>query len=848
MSFPFESDLGSIGAGLTLREREQLLLPTFSNSTNMMAVVRVEPGPSFRLVLHNPRYLELVRAAGSNVNAIDLNGKLLDELCREWLHYGPTATAGVISRFVEAEAADQSVRYDEVQETPRGRYYGESVLTPIRDSSGKCVLILYSSSDITDRMQAELKIRRLNRLYAVSSSINEAIVRVRDPKKLYEQACRVAVEQGLLRMAWVGLLEPNGHTLKPVARWGWDDGYTEEIAISLHAEIEEGGPSGRALRVGAYAVCNDVENDATFPARTEALARGYRSCGAFPLTVNDRVVGLMVIYADQPHYFDEEELRVLNALAENLSFAMESADKEGQRLSAEEALRESEARFRQVAENIDAVLWLRDSAKNQMLYVSPAYERIWGRTRESLYSDPRSWLEAIHPYDRERVREAMLTKQLRGNFDEVYRIVRPDGSVRWVRDQASLIRNDDGQSYRFVGAAQDITQNKQLEEQLLQSQKLEAIGQLAGGVAHDFNNLLTIIQGHAASWQNTEGMPEEMMESVREILVAAEQAGNLTRQLLTFSRKQVIQPRNVDLNEVVSSMTKMLRRVLGEDITLRVSCVRRLPLIHADTGMMEQVLLNLVVNARDAMPKGGELTVKTAVEIFETYHHDKNPEAQPGPHVCLTVRDTGCGIPPEHLSRIFEPFFTTKEPGRGCGLGLATVYGIVKQHHGWIEVRSQVGEHSEFRVFFPCLGGQAAAPAPKPKQPAIPGGTETILFVEDNDAVRDLTRAILERYGYRVIEAANGHRALEVWQKHKHEIDLLLSDIVMPEGMTGLELAERLAQDRDNLKIIFTSGYSADVVGQEFLINEEVNFLQKPFRPDKLLQAVRACLDAEGKA
>jgi CheY-like chemotaxis protein len=382
-----------------------------------------------------------------------------------------------------------------------------------------------------------------------------------------------------------------------------------------------------------------------------------------------------------------------------------------------------------------------------------------------------------------------------------------------------------------------------LEAQLRQAQKMDTVGQLAAGVAHDFNNLLTIIQGHAGLLGSSAGLDPAHTESVRQILIAAERAANLTRQLLLFSRKQILQTQLLNLNDVVANLGKMLRMLIGPQVELKRLTMDNLPPINADPGMMEQVLVNLVVNARDAMPRGGELVIKTFfVEVDEGYVQ-RHPEARPGNFVCLTVTDTGHGMDEATLARIFEPFFTTKEVGKGTGLGLATVYGILKQHQGWVEVESEVARGTSFKVFLPvstrAVNGSVLA------QPGVaPGGDETILLVEDESALREVIREILEVKGYRVISAATGAQALKVWEERKGEIDLLLTDMMMPEGVSGRELAERVLRDRPDVKVICSSGYSLDVVSPDFTSKKGTEFLQKPYSPETLARTVRECLNA----
>lgn len=393
----------------------------------------------------------------------------------------------------------------------------------------------------------------------------------------------------------------------------------------------------------------------------------------------------------------------------------------------------------------------------------------------------------------------------------------------------------------------EITERLNLEAQLRHSVKMDAVGQLAAGVAHDFNNILTIVQGHANLMLSTPGLDPDNERGLRQICTASERASNLIRQLLMFSSKQVMQPRYLDLNEVMNNVTRMLQRLLGEHICLECHTTPNLPTIYADMGMLEQVLMNLAINARDAMPKGGRLSIGTSTVHCNDTVVLRNPQARPGDFLCLTVSDTGTGIDPKILNRIFEPFFTTKEVGKGSGLGLATVYGIVNQHEGWIEVESELGTGTSFHVYLPSSERMAEPVAPeKTSMDAVEGGTETVLVVEDEPALRDLVVNILTIYGYRVYSAGSGPEALRVWEQHKNEIELLLTDMVMPEGMSGRELAEQLLVLKPQLKVIYTSGYSPGMAGKDIALLEGCNFLPKPYPPMRLAQLVRECLN-EGK-
>jgi len=388
----------------------------------------------------------------------------------------------------------------------------------------------------------------------------------------------------------------------------------------------------------------------------------------------------------------------------------------------------------------------------------------------------------------------------------------------------------------------NITEQRQLQNQLRESQKMEAIGQLAGGIAHDFNNILAVIQGYSTLLLAAPSVAD-VAEAAENIGEAAGRGEALTRQLLAYSRQQVLKPRVLDLNKIVSGFLKMLGRLLGEDLRIVMNLDSRALLTRADAGMLEQVLMNLAVNARDAMPDGGRLEVATGEVTLKAAEADLLPDLAPGHHVWLSVSDTGCGIPPEQLARIFEPFFTTKDVGKGTGLGLATAHGIVKQHGGAMTVASEVGRGTTFKIYLPATEAEVFAPVIQPAAPAALGGWETILLVEDDPTIRKLTRRVLERAGYRVLEAADGVEGGRLGEEHSGEIRLLLTDITMPEGVSGRMLATQLEAKNPQLKVIFTSGYDVTTARRGLSLNEGEDFLQKPVPLSLLLETVRRSLD-----
>jgi PAS domain S-box-containing protein len=559
-----------------------------------------------------------------------------------------------------------------------------------------------------------------------------------------------------------------------------------------------------------------------------------------PIRNGSNVIGFLSIQSYRQNAYDPRSLELLQSLADHCGGALD-------RISGQEALLQAEERLHHVLAQSPGVIfslkpkgerfalsWVSDNLVNLLGFApNEAFQTGWGRAN-------------LHPDDHPQwgAARAQLLREQRAEVE--FRFRHKDGAYRWLRVEQRSILGPDGRPAEIVGTAIDITERKQLEEQLRHSQKMEAIGQLAGGVAHDFNNLLAVIKGNAELLLTDPARLEAAgVESLKQLLAASDRAASLTRQLLAFGRKQLLQSRPLNLNEVVGNLAEMLKRTLGENIQLHSTCAPALPWVQADAGMIEQVLINLALNSRDAMPDGGQLCISTQASRFSATDLSSHPEARPGEFVCLAVTDTGSGIAAQHLPHLFEPFFTTKELGKGTGLGLATIYGIVKQHQGWIEVASRPDHGSTFKVFLPALP-QCPAPAAKPSLGSRSRGNETILLVEDDAAVRSLTRRVLEHSGYQVREAASGRQALELCRNHLQEIDLLLTDITMPEGVSGPDLAEKLLADRPTLKTLFMTGYSGEALGAEpaDLQRFKGRLLQKPFACRDLVQTVRDCLEA----
>jgi two-component system, cell cycle sensor histidine kinase and response regulator CckA len=693
------------------------------------------------------------------------------------------------------------------------------------------------------------------------------------------------------------------------------------------------------LARGEAIVIKQLTLDERVPGQAWVNDHGVASFAAYPLILEDKLVGLMSVFTCHP--LTEHILQEMGSVANGISLCIE------QKRSAE-ALDASEVKYRSMVENIKEVIFQMNEF-GHWTFLNPAWTAVTGFEVQPTIGT--FFLEYLHEEDREHNRHIFL-QLLSQRLDYCRyetRLLTKNGKVRSVEVYAQLTLNSDGTVLGLSGSLIDVTERKlaehavqklaafpqvnpnpvlefaadgslsysneaarelarsfgheellavlprdpgaiaqdclasgqkrlreevcldgrtiiwsffpvvasqvvhcygadvtdvlNLEAQFRHAQKLESVGQLAAGVAHDFNNILTVIQGYSECLLARCQTDQTLATPLKQVSDAAKRAAALTRQLLMFSRKQVIQTKVLDLNLVLQNLANMLLRLLGEDISLVAEYYPQLLAIEADTGMLEQIVMNLAVNSRDAMPKGGKLLINTTLASIDSDYAGHHTEARPGEFVCLTVTDTGSGMDRKTLERIFEPFFSTKEVGKGTGLGLATVYGLVKQHQGWVEVSSTVGVGTTFKIYFPAVARMVDGEGNPQTFETVRGGKETILVVEDEPVLREMVCEILKQYDYQVIEAGTGVEALRVWDEFDGEVDLLLTDMVMPEGMTGRELAVQLKKRKPELKVIYSSGYSPDSNGRELGQNDTV-FLAKPYLPPQLARVVRQCLDS----
>jgi len=849
-----------------------------------------------------------------------------------------------------------------------------------------------AAPDPLDRdTEVNRELRRLNRALRALSECNQALAQASSEQALLQQICEIIVRVGGYRMAGIAYAEQDEEkTVRPVAHAGYDSGYLEQIQLRWSDTPAGRGPAGTAIRENRTCLFSDTACDPLFePWREAALQRGYAAVICLPLRVAGLAFGVIAIYSELANSFEKSEVELLTEMANNLAFGITAMRSQEETRRAAAALRETEAKYRQLVEEVPAISYVAESgAFGAFLYMSPQVRTILGYSPEDCLADPKFWWDHLYPEDRHK---ALLEDSWEEGrlFQVEYRMRSQDGREVWVRDEALIYRDpatgkrltrgllvdithqkraeealrDSEERYRtFVsqtsegiyrtehdspvpsdlpvekqielsvatgyiaecndamarmyglnsagdmlgkrlseflmvddpvtrefmttfiragyritdwesherdaqgrmkvfrntmvgivengclvrtwGIQRDVTERLHLEEQLRNAQQLEAVGRLAGGVAHDFNNILSIIMGHGELLLMSGGADEKTRNGVEQIRRAADRAASLTQQLLAFSRKQVLQPKVLDLNETVADVQKMLARVIGEDIELIAKLHPALMSVKADPGQVEQVLVNLAVNARDAMPQGGKLAMETAnVEINSEQARDL--DLSPGRYVMLTVADTGHGMDAATSSHIFEPFFTTKPRGKGTGLGLATVYGIVKQSGGAIHVDSETGRGSSFRIYLPATEGEGRLHPDHNSVQQIAGGSETILITEDEPDLRELTRIFLEGYGYKVLEAGSADEAIRAAERCTDVIHLLLTDVIMP-GMSGRQLAERIQARRPQIKIVYMTGYTDDMVVQHKVLEPGVQLLQKPFSKADLAQKVRSTLDSRG--
>ena len=714
-----------------------------------------------------------------------------------------------------------------------------------RDTAGQPVRMAGGIADISERKAAEEASLRTDRILRVRSACNLALVHTGSEDALLQAVAEVAVHEGGYRMAWIGYAEhDDARSMRPVAVSGDERGYVEVTRISWNENDPRGlGPTGMCIRTGEPQAVQDIGSDPALRLwRDAALERGYRSSCAIPLRVEGATIGALMLYSSEPRAFDPEEIALLTELGNDLSFGIRA--KRDARVVAEQQAKLT--LFRQAIERSSDAFFVADAETGRFVDFNETAAKQLGYSAAELremgpadiapsISAPYAWKESV-----ERIRRGEIPVRRSVH-------VRKDGTRLPVEISFSLIDGPD--ATLVLGIARDVSEREAAEgeqealrRQLEQSQKMESVGRLAGGVAHDFNNLLTVV--NATADLALTDMPEDdpLREDLEQIRAAGDRAATLTRQLLAFSRQQVMHRRTVALNDVITDFLGMVQRVIGEHIRVETRLAEDLEALHADPGQLEQVLMNLCLNARDAMPRGGTLTIETQNVEVDQDQAASHVTMRAGPHVLVTVSDTGTGMDEETCARVFDPFFTTKGQGKGTGLGLSTAYGIVKQTGGSIWVSSKPGRGTTFKIYLPVARDgeptEAGLPAPTAR-----AGSERILVVEDEPAIRQLVRRLLKNAGYDVVEAGSGKEALSlIAERDGPPIELILTDLVMP-GMSGAQLAAALDRDHPHVKILLATGYSSGTVADRLPAHREWNVIGKPYAIDHLLREVRRVLD-----
>lgn len=731
------------------------------------------------------------------------------------------------------------------------------------DADGRGAGIVGAIMDVSQRKRDEESLYRTNRTLRMLMRCNETLVRAENESDLLQAVCDVITTDNGYRLAWIGYADNDEYkSIRPVAQTGFEDGLLEGLKLTWADEENGRGASGTAIRTGLPCLMKDLLNDPRFaPWREEAEKRGCRSLLAIPLVSTEGTFGSLSIYAPDQDAFDAEEQELMVRLANDLVYGITALRTREAQKRTSQALRESLEQYQKLAadrgrehsllrallDSIPDLIFFKDS-ESVYLGCNKAFEVFCGRTEKDLIgcSDIDLFPRDVAEFFREMDRKMMAQNMPRRNEEW---IDYPDGRRALLDTLKTPFYDQDGKLLGMIGISREITEKRQaederksLESQLQQAQKMEAIGQLAGGIAHDFNNILTAIIGYSEVILLRMGGDSPFRHHMEQVLQSAERAAELTKGLLAFSRKQVLDTHLIDLCEVFRGMKLMLSRIIPEDIDFRTTVSHEKLTVTADKSQIEQVLMNLVTNSKDSMPEGGTLSVDVFPVSMDTRFAHAHGFADAGKYACISVSDTGHGMDSETQRKIFEPFFTTKEVGKGTGLGMAIIYGIIKQHNGVINVYSEPGSGTTFRIYLPLSSGEIDSTGKRPYTEQHAVGTETVLLVEDDMSVRELHGMILEEAGYSVIKAVDGEDALDKFNENRAAVDILVTDVIMPK-IDGKSLYQEIAKARPDMKVLFMSGYTRDIIIKRGILDDEIHFLSKPVTSSDLLAKVRHMLD-----
>lgn len=770
------------------------------SESRLRAILQAEP-EGVQMVAPDGRLLEMNPAGLAMLEAASLPQAQQRKLAEFVVPGHRSAFQDLHDRLLRGENGTLEFEIEGLQGTRR---WLATHATALRDATGNVATLLGVTQDITERKQVEAltagQMRVLEMIAADAPLVDTLnlllhVIEAQSPGML----CSV-------------LLVDADNRVRHCAAPGLPKAFTQAIDGSPIGP-KAGSCGTAAFRRERVFVADIVHDPLWEDYRHLAEPHGLRACWSTPIfDPQNKVLGTFAIYYKRPGLPQERHLRLIESTSHTATICLN-------RHRTKQALRESEERFRQVVENIAGVYWMTDVVKKRMLYVSPSYEKTWGRSCVSLHRSPHEWLEAVHPEDRKRVRQAM-SKQARGEYQEEYRVVRPDGTVRWIRDCAFPIHDSSGEVYRIAGVAEDITERRELEEQFRQSQKMEAMGALAAGIAHDFNNILSVINGNAELALQDVAARHPALASLNEILKAGCRARNLVQQILTFTRLQQPQRQVIALGPLVNETVAFLRVTLPASVDLSVALAADAPNVLVNATQVQQVLLNLCTNAWHALEgEAGSIEVQLRSVPVDAEMARRRTDLQVGLYACLSVRDTGTGMDEATQNRIFEPFFTTKSQGQGTGLGLSVAHGIMSSHQGAIVVASELGTGTTIQLYFPAADGPAAdlpaaegpfeAPVPVAEVVSPQGRGQRILYIDDEEPLVVLTTRTFERLGYAVSGFTEADAALAAFRAEPHQFDLAVTDFNMP-GTSGLEVAGKLMSIRPDLPIVLTSGYVND--------------------------------------
>ena len=692
------------------------------------------------------------------------------------------------------------------------------------------------SKEILERRKAEERVRHVNSVIRAIRNVNQLITKERDRDRLMQGACENLVSTRGFSSAWIAVMDESGTTIYCTEYGSGDAVKSFRNRVENDEQLQ---CVRRAMRQSAVVVTESISKECeSCPLR---CSDENQSALSIRLEHGGKIFGVLTTSLGHDFALDMEEQELFQEVGEDIAFALFNIEGEEERLRAEKALIASEERMRVVIESSPVGIKINDR-NGRLVYVNPALVRMFGYdNKDELIGSPVENLFA--PEARPavvRTREDYFSGRPAQMVNERVAL-KKDGKRFEVNNYIAKI-DFAGEPAMLIFSI-DVSAERGLQAQLQQAQKMEAIGRLAGGIAHDFNNLLTSILGFGDIALTATENDAALREDIEEIIKAGQKAASLTRQLLAFSRKQTVNPEVLNLNEIIIDLNKMIPRVIGENIEVATALAEDLGSIKIDPTQIEQILMNLLVNAKDAMPSGGRVTIETSnMELDENYALSHGAEIKLGLYVLLTISDTGFGMDKETKDKIFEPFFTTKDKGKGTGLGLSTVYGIVKQNSGYIWVYSEPAQGTVFKLYFPITDGEVVAAEKKQYQFDELKGNETILLVEDEEAVRSLVQKVLEKFGYTVWSAKDGTEALDIFERYCDQIQLIITDVVMP-NMSGRDLVEILQSRKTDIRQLYMSGYTDNTIAHHGILEEGVNFIEKPFSPEKIALKVRQVLD-----